>query len=586
MYDPFDLGDSMHLRIATFLLTCSFAPALAQQPKPPPRPTPATVKPPPPPPSTGKEMPVKGPPRLTLRDHQAVMVSALAQAKKPNPRCDVIANPKVATAWFALPVPPKAAMAADVDAYVAIARCAEAQQFYKLEKDIGFYLVESGTGRYEIEARGWIGLGNQQTAIGVLKSGLKKTPKDPNLLVTAAKVACAMDDWAGCTKFATSALKEAGALPAQEKIGTSGRALKYLARSALHLGTLAKAQKFAAEAAKLGIDQADIAEIKAFITQAELNKVLVEPKFDADLPLGLYHLYGKLGRLGAVQITNLDAGDAQYKVEASIDGVTQKAVQNVTLGKNKAKWVDISPPLAAGFDITKVRAAQPTQLMVKVTATSKSGQRVVYEEGIKMTLQPRDFLPTVEAKGKDASKNTLWAVAAWITPNAKAVDTFLQKAKARAPRQTFSGEQSATLEQVKAIYEELQAQGMSYVMDPYIFENGALHGQRTRLPSEILSTTNAQCLEGTLLYATLFEAIGLKPVVVVVPGHAFVGWHASPKDKEKMFFLETTATHDAKFEDAVRFATDEFAEHDKAKKANVLDVSALRKAGISPQPVE
>src|SRR5215475_5719707 len=131
---------------------------------------------------------------------------------------------------------------------------------------------------------------------------------------------------------------------------------------------------------------------------------------------------------------------------------------------------------------------------------------------------------------------------------------------------------------------------MSYVMDPYLFENGALHGQRTRLPAEVLASTNAQCLEGTLLYATLLEAIGIKPVVVTVPGHAFVGWLPSPKDtvtsKAKLFFLETTATHDRKFVDAVDIAIGEFLEHDKNKKANLIDVTKFRQLGVSPQPVD
>ena len=66
---------------------------------------------------------------------------------------------------------------------------------------------------------------------------------------------------------------------------------------------------------------------------------------------------------------------------------------------------------------------------------------------------------------------------------------------------------------------------------------------------------------GTLLYATLFEAIGLQPVMVFKKGHAFIGWKPSKYDKTKapMFFLETTLTGGpATFEQAMESGTRTF----------------------------
>ncbi len=223
--------------------------------------------------------------------------------------------------------------------------------------------------------------------------------------------------------------------------------------------------------------------------------------------------------------------------------------------------------------------------------TATASGKVVYEQTLPVSLEPADYLPTIAFDGADSAHRTPWFYAAWITPNAKAVDAFLAKAKARAPKATFSGEQADTLPQVKAIYDELQAEGMSYVMDPEMLANEGF-GQRTRLPTEVLQTTNAQCLEGALLYASLLEAIGLQPVIVRIPGHAFVGWKPSAKDARKsklahgMYFLETTATHTAKFDQAVSYALHNFDDHFKKKDASVVDVASLRKAGITPQPSE
>jgi hypothetical protein len=116
--------------------------------------------------------------------------------------------------------------------------------------------------------------------------------------------------------------------------------------------------------------------------------------------------------------------------------------------------------------------------------------------------------------------------------------------------------------------------------------------QRTRLPAEVLASTNAQCLEGTLLFATLLESIGIKPIIVVVPGHAFVGWKTVAADGTggKPLFLETTMVGNADFKAAVKVATARVQSEDKAGNfargvSHLLDLERLRKSGYKPQPL-
>jgi hypothetical protein len=135
---------------------------------------------------------------------------------------------------------------------------------------------------------------------------------------------------------------------------------------------------------------------------------------------------------------------------------------------------------------------------------------------------------------------------------------------------------------------------MSYVSDPEVLSDfGAT--QRTRLPSQVLQSKNAQCLEGTILFATLMEAVGLHPILVRVPHHAFVGWHAVAEDgagDQAVFFIETTAVHDATFEQSLQFAkhtvdgeraAGHFG-HGIEGLAYMLEVSELRREGFKPQP--
>ena len=80
---------------------------------------------------------------------------------------------------------------------------------------------------------------------------------------------------------------------------------------------------------------------------------------------------------------------------------------------------------------------------------------------------------------------------------------------------------------VDALYEAVRARGISYVNPPPNWDllgNPETAGQRVRLPGEVLREGLATCLDSTVLMASLFEAVGLRPLIVVIPGHAFVGY--------------------------------------------------------------
>ena len=79
--------------------------------------------------------------------------------------------------------------------------------------------------------------------------------------------------------------------------------------------------------------------------------------------------------------------------------------------------------------------------------------------------------------------------------------------------------------------------------------------QRVRLPRQTLASTNANCIDGTVLFASLLEAITLRPAIVLVPGHAFVAWQTNPADDESWRYLETTLVGTKSFEDASSVGT-------------------------------
>ena len=75
--------------------------------------------------------------------------------------------------------------------------------------------------------------------------------------------------------------------------------------------------------------------------------------------------------------------------------------------------------------------------------------------------------------------------------------------------------------------------------------------QRARLPREALDLKSANCVDGVVLFASLLEGASLCPALLLVPGHALVGWESLDGYGDWQF-LETTLLATGDFEAACR----------------------------------
>jgi hypothetical protein len=549
-------------------------------------------QPAPPPPSTGKELPQAQRSKLpTVEEAKAYWSAALAKAKAETRDCAKLIGPAARLA-FTLADPSPDDVKANLESYLWLARCAEKQRYFVFMADLGKLMAQADAenGHLELLGRAVLGLGATGAAVELLDKAAKRFPKDADIALTQAKARCRARDWDKCLERADAAIELAKTMKDADQTAIGARAQKYKARAFLHQGKMVDADLAISLADLQNGDAEDVEQLRDALIPAKTYKVVVEADHSPYVALGIYHLSGKAGTgpLVTLHLTNIGQ-EKQVRIEAGIQGVTAVSTKTVNLQKGKDVTVELTPPLLPTFDPVSVRATRKAALDIKVTSIGKKGkEQLVLQESPEVELEPRDFLPLVTSVDAEHSERQFSYLGAWVTPNVKAVDAFLSTAKQGAPRSTFAGEQTATVPQVNAIFDALKAKGVSYVMDPDVL-SGVGFGQRTRLPAEVLTTTNAQCLEGALLYASLLEAIGLKTAIVLVPGHAFVAWKASPGDgqpAETVYFLETTMTHDAPFDVAMRTAKREFDEARAKKKATVVFVSSLRQAGVTPQPYE
>lgn len=77
------------------------------------------------------------------------------------------------------------------------------------------------------------------------------------------------------------------------------------------------------------------------------------------------------------------------------------------------------------------------------------------------------------------------------------------------------------LPQIEAVFKAVQSLGMHYVSDTETLRVG--HYQRVRTPSKVLNDRSGNCIELSILYASILEAMSFETVVVFPYGHAIVG---------------------------------------------------------------
>ena len=200
-------------------------------------------------------------------------------------------------------------------------------------------------------------------------------------------------------------------------------------------------------------------------------------------------------------------------------------------------------------------------------------------------------------------------LAAFILPNHPAMAGLVQAASKYLEKWTGdpslegyqSNDPNRVLSMAGAAYAAIQEKNITYSSAPPSFED---MGQRVRLIDQIMEQHVGNCMDMTLLYAGLLEAMHLNPILVMRSGHIFAGvwmvddsfpdpWTDDPSQLEKrladgvneVIVVECTAMcagQKVSF-DKARVAGEnnvkEYAEFEFS-----IDVTRARRSGVRPLP--
>ena len=168
----------------------------------------------------------------------------------------------------------------------------------------------------------------------------------------------------------------------------------------------------------------------------------------------------------------------------------------------------------------------------------------------------------------------------------------------------YQGSPKDVTRQLFAIWNVLQRRGIRYstITQPSGYSDKVV-SQHVRFFDEVIRNSEANCVDGTVVFASILNKLAMRPVLAVKPGHMFLGLHLSKESceqKRDILFLETTdlGKHGAvgnesesyrEFVAALNDGHTEFETMVSSLNAHtpgfhVIEVASARRLGVAPIP--
>lgn len=154
--------------------------------------------------------------------------------------------------------------------------------------------------------------------------------------------------------------------------------------------------------------------------------------------------------------------------------------------------------------------------------------------------------------GRTRYVSTRLFYAAYVNEENPLIDKVLREALNTRIVRRFLGYQSTPEmvdKQVYALWYVLQKRNFRYSSVSYSsLSSNVVYAQRVRTFEDALNSSQINCVDGSVLFASLLRAINITPVLVQMPGHMFVGYYTDSA-KKNFTFLETTMIGDVDLDD-------------------------------------
>lgn len=238
-------------------------------------------------------------------------------------------------------------------------------------------------------------------------------------------------------------------------------------------------------------------------------------------------------------------------VAVTIDEIAEPSSLEVTL--DKAGEYHLYPQVRYRYK-TLTNMLQP--LPVNVTFTVSVNGQAGRSQSLVARVRSINEAPVGVRKGVTGVEDMSWVFAAFVNEDHPWIDGLLKEARKAGRVRVFNGYQgnspNEVVAQVEAVWNALNRRGIRYSsITETSGESDKVFSQHVRFLSDSVKNAQANCIDGTVLFASILRKIDIEPIIVLRPGHAFLGFYVD-KGQRQAEYLETTLLGTAPFAAAVQ----------------------------------
>jgi hypothetical protein len=250
------------------------------------------------------------------------------------------------------------------------------------------------------------------------------------------------------------------------------------------------------------------------------------------------HVLGSGSGLIAVRVRARHAGE-RVVLGINVPGLGPTQHFAATLAQGGVEY-SLHPPLHWNRENLRAIVA-PRTVSMRFDLRRDAGP--TDSQTVSVSLRPPDEALYFVRDAGD-SVDLSWIFAAYVDARDPIVTYLLEDARRHGIVDAFDGYADAdpdrVLAQVWAIWDAIGRRGIRYSgADPAIERGPHVYSQRVRSLARTWADRSANCIDGSVLIASALQRIGLRTFLVLVPGHAFVGFYTDTNGRH-VAYLETT----------------------------------------------
>lgn len=275
---------------------------------------------------------------------------------------------------------------------------------------------------------------------------------------------------------------------------------------------------------------------------------------------------------------------AEVTVEITADGFMKPSKWNGTITTvSRDGSALVKPKVMWDFEtLIKVHQQRPMSVIFSATIDGKPLREVteIY------TMRSLNDCPLAVALDKEGKRgiDLSFLFAAYVNENHPQVQEILKEALACGAVKEFDGylseDPKKVTSQVFAVWTALQRRGIKYSNVAFTTPGDKVMSQSVRFMHESINNHQANCVDGSVLMASVLQKIGIQSYLVVVPGHCFLAFDVIEGNAALPVGLETTLLGEDKITDVAKMELLSMVDQRKELNASIKTFNKALQVGI------